>query len=42
MTSSGQHGDQVFGNPPFGQEHLEDLVPERSFSAFSPNFTTRF
>jgi hypothetical protein len=36
MTSSGKHGDQVFGNPPFGQKHFEDLVPGKiAFSFFT-------
>ena len=28
------HGDQVLGNPPFDQEHLEDLVPKDRFQLF--------
>ncbi len=34
MTPVGKHGDQVFGNPPFGQEHLKDLVPEDRLQLF--------
>lgn len=28
MPPVGEHDDQVLGNPPFGQKHLEDLVPK--------------
>jgi len=28
MTPVGKHGDQVSGNSPFGQKHLEDPAPE--------------
>ena len=31
MPPVGEHGDQVFGNPPFDQEHLENLVGEDRF-----------
>ena len=34
MTPVGEHGDQVLGNSPFGQEHLEDLVPEYRLQLF--------
>ncbi len=34
MTPVGKHGDQVFGNPPFDQEHLENLVAEERFQLF--------
>ena len=29
-----KHGDQVFGNSPFAQEHLEDFVPEDRLQLF--------
>jgi hypothetical protein len=34
MTPVGKHGDQVSGNSPFGQEHLEDPVPEDRLQLF--------
>jgi hypothetical protein len=34
MTPVGKHGDQVLGNSPFGQEHLEDFVPEDRLQLF--------
>ena len=34
MTPVGKHGDQAFGNSPFGQKHLEDLVPEDRLQLF--------
>ena len=34
MAPVGEHGDQVFGNSPFGQKHLEDLVPKDRLQLF--------
>jgi len=34
MTPVGKHGNQILGNPPFGQKHLEDLVPEDGLQLF--------
>ena len=34
MAPVGEHGDQVFCNPPFGQKHPEDLVPEDRLQLF--------
>jgi len=34
MTSVGEQGDQVFGNSPFGQKHLEDFVPKNRLQLF--------
>ena len=34
MTPVGKHGDQVFGNSPFGQKHLEDHVPKDRLRLF--------
>jgi hypothetical protein len=34
MAPVGEHSDQVFCNPPFGQKHLEDLVPEDRLQLF--------
>jgi len=34
MTPVGKHVDQVSGNSPFGQKHLEDLVPEDRLQLF--------
>ena len=34
MSPVGKHGDQVLGNPPFGQEHFEDLVPQDGLELF--------
>ena len=34
MAPVGEHGDQVFCNPPFGQKHPEDLGPEDRLQLF--------
>ena len=34
MPPVGEHGDQVFGNPPLRQEHLEELVAEDRLRPF--------
>jgi hypothetical protein len=34
MTPVGEHGNQVSGNSPFGQKHLENLVPEDRLQLF--------
>lgn len=34
MTPVGKHGDQLSGNSPLGQEHLEDLMPENRLQLF--------